>query len=152
MSRLLIIFSMLQLSIFSQAGQLPTQISDDFLKVKTVEFLMQSYAKVSPYTITHLFAVRDTSDNVEFAYGGLYIFLPNGDCAVVSVAADSLTCTSVKNCPLQADSYQLPGCELRNSSVLTKMISLAKSRQMKFKSMEYCDARTRVCRTHWVKK
>lgn len=79
------------------AGNLPKELSDDYLKLQSIE-LMRKHLKDEFYQIDELLVKRVRSGNTDFAVGINNIWESSGKCFSYLMIADSGSCRNFENC------------------------------------------------------
>lgn len=87
------------LSLKVYGSDLPVELSDNLLKVQTIE-LMRQHLNDKFYNIDELFVRRVRSGETEFAVGVNNIWVSSGKCFSYLIIAESTQCRAMDYCKL----------------------------------------------------
>jgi hypothetical protein len=151
MKHLLMLATVCLLSFQAQSAPLPPQISDDFLKVVTVDLVTQMYPQTF-YKIDLLNALRETAGSYEMASAFMYLGMADLSCTVAAVYADSNTCPDISNCTIEGAALNLPSCDIRSPRSIKMSLDRLKAGKKPFVLRKQCDATRTRCQMKWTKK
>lgn len=136
------------------AAALPSEITDDLMKVSTTTLVMALYPETL-YNIKVLQSLRDPAkSDLVASWAGLK--MSDDTCVIAASWTDSNLCPNIQSCQIQGTAIGLPNCNFNQSVIHTSLKRLANMRQSKFRLETKCVSSsgrgTATCSRYWVAK
>ncbi len=133
------------------AAPLPSEITDDYMKVSTTNLVMQLLPETF-YNIKLLNAHRDPSKN-ELVGAIMGLKRSDGTCVVAASWTDATLCSNIQNCQIQGTAIGLQSCEFDSSTLKTSLERLQSFKKAEFLLMNQCFSSGKNggdCHRNWV--
>lgn len=136
-------------SVNAKAGLLPVEITNDFMKVSTMNLVMQMFPQTM-YRVDIFAADRIEEPTYETVVGFVFLQQQDLSCTGVVTFVESPTCTQAQSCQVSGDAMHLPSCDVRSPQWIKTQLTRMKAAKKRFVLRTQCDMNRKNCQARWV--